>query len=217
MWYSAHAAICGVMASALGWGNWSFLGTPSISDRHCNLVVSLCRDPESLGPNNRELTPPVRSPADTPAAELDGECAQYRHIRIIKTPRGSAPEWVREAWVGLDTAVRRLSAGRSEMIPRRFGVTSSWRKRFFPWTAPRFQLADFFPVSASKSIEVLQKTEPDAAWWWTENTPHLLHPTARLMFRRDEAPAGTLTAPFVQSRRRRLTPVPISAVGRMTA
>ena len=185
MWYLAHAAICGVMAKRLGWGNWSFLGLPVFLTVTAIWLYLWRRDPESLGPNNRELTPPVRSPADTPAAELDGECAQYRHIRIIKTPRGAAPEWVREAWVGLTLPLGDYPPGDPKLL-HRFGVTSSWRKRFFPWTAPRFQLADFFPVSASKSIEVLQKTEPDAAWWWTENTPHLLHPTARLMFRRDE-------------------------------
>ena len=96
-----------------------------------------------------------------------------------------APEWVREAWVGLVLPLGDHPAGDPRLL-RRFGVTSFWRKRLFPWTAARYEPADFFPVFANKAIAVLQKTQPDAAWWWTENTPHLLHPTARLIFRRDE-------------------------------
>ena len=117
--------------------------------------------------------------------ELDGDGARDRKIRIIKTPRGAAPEWVREAWVGLVLPLGDHPAGDPRLL-RRFGVTSFWRKRLFPWTAARYEPADFFPVFANKAIAVLQKTQPDAAWWWTENTPHLLHPTARLIFRRDE-------------------------------
>jgi hypothetical protein len=184
-WLLGAAAMCGVFVKRLGWGKWSFLGLPAF------LILSAIwlrvgRRLERLRPNNREeLSPPVNSPADTPAAELDGDGAQDRQIRIIKTPRGAAPEWVREAWVGLRLPLGDYPPGDPRLL-RRFGVTSYWRKRFFPWTAARFQPADFFPVHANKAIAVLQKTQPDAAGWWTENTPHLLHPTARLIFRRDE-------------------------------
>jgi hypothetical protein len=173
-WLLGAAAMCGVFVKRLGWGKWSFLGLPAF------LILSaiwlrLCR----------RLERPVTLPQTPQPSELDGDGAQDRQIRIIKTPRGAAPEWVREAWVGLRLPLGDYPPGDPRLL-RRFGVTSYWRKRFFPWTAARFQPADFFPVHANKAIAVLQKTQPDAAWWWTENTPHLLHPTARLMFRRDE-------------------------------
>ena len=173
-WLLGAATMCGLFVKRLGWGQWSFLGLPAF------LIVSAIW--LRLW---RRLERPVTLPQTPQPSELDGDGAQDRQIRIIKTPRGAAPEWVREAWVGLILPLGDHPPGDPRLL-RRFGVTSYWRKRFFPWTAPRVQPADFFPVDANKAIEVLQKTQPDAAWWWTENAPHVFRPTTRLIFRRDE-------------------------------
>lgn len=105
-------------------------------------------------------------------------------VRIVATPAGEAPEWVRKAWVGLDLPCK---SAKSAMFVT-LGVTAP---------APTFwaklgmslgfggERQKGFAVPAIAAVEALAAVNPEAAAWWRENTPQLLRPGQALLF--DEA------------------------------
>ncbi|MEI8337934.1 MAG: hypothetical protein WCF92_02175 [bacterium] len=77
-------------------------------------------------------------------------------IKIISTPPGQAPEWVREKWIGVEIPVpmQALEPG------LQMGV-----KGGKPENSGGYQ------VNTSEAIEALRKKSPEAAEWWEENVP----------------------------------------------
>lgn len=67
-------------------------------------------------------------------------------IKIINTPRGEEPEWVRNALVGLRLPVEEQSTSGTEN-------------------------ADDFPVSGESVIRILTPKNPEAADWWKKHVP----------------------------------------------
>lgn len=73
-------------------------------------------------------------------------------VMIIKVPQGEAPEWVRQAWVGLVLPCTGTTLSSS-------GVLSG-------------QLVDHgegFRVPQQEACEILTKASPVAAKWWKDN------------------------------------------------
>ena len=109
-----------------------------------------------------------------------------KKIRIIATPPGQAPEWVREKWVGLELPlaerfqgrVRTLTSGVLEGPPTFLGFLS----RLF---RGRVSLNQGFAVESAAAIAILETKSPDAANWWRENTPALLAAKRCLLFQKD--------------------------------
>jgi hypothetical protein len=100
------------------------------------------------------------------------------NIRIISVPPGEAPDWVREAWVGV---VLPLPAGRLG--------TRSTRPVAGVLTGPRHFVArllnllggtcrheDVYVVGVCDAVEALAATRPEAAMWWRDNLPELVRP-----------------------------------------
>src|SRR3989338_7326552 len=77
-------------------------------------------------------------------------------IRIIRTPWGDAPDWVREAWIGLDLPV----AVDIPENPRMATVQTN-----SPLPQPRVATAS---VYFDQAIAALEPGHPDAANWWRE-------------------------------------------------
>lgn len=108
-------------------------------------------------------------------------------IRIIATPPGQAPLWVREMWVGLELPlakrypqqrVRSLSSGVLDGPPTFLGFLG----RLF---RGRVSVTKGFAVDSAVAIAVLETKHPDAASWWKTNTPRLLEANRCLMFQND--------------------------------
>lgn len=103
-------------------------------------------------------------------------------IRIIATPPGEAPDWVREKWVGLKLP---LAMGKGAMRVRGVGVLTAPRS-FFAYLAAVFrgqtQMIKGYIVHTDAAIHVLEAASPDAAKWWRENTPRLLGPNGLFVF-----------------------------------
>jgi hypothetical protein len=106
-------------------------------------------------------------------------------IRIVTRPRGEAPEWVRDAWIGL--AIPTEQHGPVEW--KSFGVLSGprsvWLERLRLWLG-WVERGQGYIVSAPLAINLLAAQSPAAAAWWREHCPHLLAPQASLAFRADE-------------------------------
>ena len=104
-------------------------------------------------------------------------------IRIVKRPRGEAPEDVRDAWIGLVLPVlprySRLVEGRG------LGVLSaprSWLARRLKTLFGRGPRTRGYVVDSTAAVELLGNVNPLAAAWWRTNTPYLLEPRRYLIF-----------------------------------
>lgn len=101
-------------------------------------------------------------------------------IVIVRRPRGEAPEWVRDAWIGLSLPL--VVSDRRTV--RGFGVLTGPRRVLQIWAILRRRTVevDGFVVNARVAVECLDEHRPDAAAWWRTHAPHLLRNGAGLVF-----------------------------------
>jgi hypothetical protein len=118
------------------------------------------------------------------------------NIRIVKCPGGQAPADVRQAWVGLSLPVLSLPPG---AIPwREMGILSGSRSLLGLWLKGRIQSIKLiksptspgprmpgYRVDPAVAVNLLEKTNPEAAAWWRTNASHLFRPGICFLF--DEA------------------------------
>jgi hypothetical protein len=109
------------------------------------------------------------------------------NIRIIKTPAGEAPLWVREKWVGLELPLSQRLA--MNFFGLGIGVLTGPQTIFGmligAFTGKLFFIRGY-KISVLDAIEVLEKASPEAAAWWKLNTPHLAKPRKHFLFRKEE-------------------------------
>ena len=91
-------------------------------------------------------------------------------IKILGTPSGGAPKWVREAWIGL-------------ILPIDPHLPQSHMARDVLTKTPR-QIRGY-NVDAVLAVEILSLRHPEAALWWRENTT-LIQPGNHLVFSADD-------------------------------
>ncbi len=70
-------------------------------------------------------------------------------IRIVSTPPGQAPEWVRKEWIGVEIP-----------LPEQNRAASRWE-----FAVAKQRMRGGHQVDTSKAIEALQKKSPRAAKW----------------------------------------------------
>lgn len=103
------------------------------------------------------------------------------YIIIVRRPIGEAPEWVRDAWIGMTLPL--LVQQRREW--RGIGVLSG-PSRVLPqlWAmiTGRSFTVDGFVVGARDAIERLEQHNPDAAQWWRTHAPHMMRRRASFIF-----------------------------------
>jgi hypothetical protein len=96
------------------------------------------------------------------------------YIRIARIPSGEAPSWVREKWVGLELPLANHDQGPRDAYTS--GVLSGPRNRLIAaWWGllGRLQQKSGYAVDAQEALAILEKSAPDAAFWWRENVPRL--------------------------------------------
>ena len=82
--------------------------------------------------------------------------AQERTVTIMATPIGEAPEWVREAWIGVTLPYRSMGICDT-------GILSGRR-------VPAFMS---YLVDWDAAMGALARHSPEAVEWWRANTPWL--------------------------------------------
>jgi hypothetical protein len=82
-------------------------------------------------------------------------------VRIVSTPDGEAPLWVREAWVGLELPV--ANGQRGPCRQPAFGALSNDREGFLTG----------FAVDGRRAVQLLAARSPEAADWWWRNAGHV--------------------------------------------
>jgi hypothetical protein len=102
-------------------------------------------------------------------------------VRIVARPIGEAPEWVRDAWIGLQIPL--LCSGQRTF--RSVGVLSdsdSFLRRLVGWLAGRPAIVSGYVVNARTAVDLLEAHAPQAAAWWRANTSHLLDGSRNFLF-----------------------------------
>jgi hypothetical protein len=103
-------------------------------------------------------------------------------VRIIAIPPGEAPLWVREKWVGLELPLLCWPSARKFVA---FGAVSgprTWFAQIWALLRGRSQRIYGFAVDASRAVEILDRSSPEAAAWWRENVAELILPSRGLVF-----------------------------------
>ena len=105
-------------------------------------------------------------------------------ITIVRRPIGEAPDWVRDAWIGLSMP---LAAKRQRMW-RTLGVMSGPSNalaQVFALVRGKSIKIDGFAVLAKVAVARLESDQPQAAQWWRENAPDLLKGSRCFVFDAD--------------------------------
>jgi len=105
---------------------------------------------------------------------------EYR-IRIVRRPEGEAPEWVRDAWIGVELPV---------LVPEPvstfgFGVLTGPKNIVLEWVLcviGRAKPIAGYVVAADTAVACLMEHSPTAAEWWRTEVPYLVRPGARFVF-----------------------------------
>jgi hypothetical protein len=105
-------------------------------------------------------------------------------VKIVGRPSGEAPEWVRDAWIGLrlPLALRRKRKwiGHGVLTGPRGLIPQLWafiRGRTIRTTG--------YAVNAKIAVDRLAETSPAAASWWRENVPMVLDGRRYFVFDED--------------------------------
>lgn len=104
-----------------------------------------------------------------------------RKVRIIQAPIGEAPEWVREAWVGLELPL----VERHEITAETGGVLTGPTSLIGYWWARlrgKLHSTTGYTVRSARAIELLERTRPDAANWWRTHAPRFCDPNEGFIF-----------------------------------
>ena len=103
------------------------------------------------------------------------------YIEIVRRPAGEAPEWVRDAWIGLSLPL--AMAGRQNL--RAASVLEN-SQGFFGWLllmlSGRTERLEGYVVIAKDAVDILDAHDNRAACWWRENTPQLLDGRQTFLF-----------------------------------
>ena len=107
------------------------------------------------------------------------------NIRIVKRPRGEAPEDVRDAWIGL--APGRAAPDRPSRRKRLRGPLDSEKlagqaaQQIVRPRSPHARVRGQY----DGCVDLLHGVSPAAAEWWRTNLPHLFKPGLNLFFDED--------------------------------
>ena len=92
-------------------------------------------------------------------------------VRIVSRPRGDAPEWVRDAWIGVDVP---LSPDHQNEGPQLYTGSGVYQD------PGKYQL-DSYRVLSMEAIDALAQKDSRAANWWKQNT-HFYDPRGSFLF-----------------------------------
>jgi hypothetical protein len=107
-------------------------------------------------------------------------------IKVIATPDGEAPLWVRQKWIGVELPL--AQSGSAPITVLGSGVLSGPRNllaRFAHLFMGRYHRQRGYKVSVQAAVEALARVSPEAANWWMENTPHLQRPGRFFLFQHE--------------------------------
>jgi hypothetical protein len=102
-------------------------------------------------------------------------------IRIVGVPPGEAPLWVREKWLGLELPLAGFPSPAEYFT---LGLSGPRTRLGQLWAVVRGRASRVsgYPVEGSRAVEVLEKSNPEAAAWWREHASQFIIPNRYLVF-----------------------------------
>ncbi len=107
--------------------------------------------------------------------------APFGCIRIIQRPEGEAPEWVRDAWIGLELPVQTPEPVSTPTWGALTGPRSRWSYRLGRLLG-RFPNKTGYVVDAAQAVRLLERRNPTAAIWWRTKAGIRLQPAQAFLF-----------------------------------
>jgi len=102
-------------------------------------------------------------------------------VKIVRAPAGEAPEWVREAWVGLVLPLKETGLKTMPSIGVLSGPKSALGWLWASLTGAPITVTGYLTRGA-EAIAVLERYRPEAAAWWREHAPKFLRDEAEFLF-----------------------------------
>jgi hypothetical protein len=98
-------------------------------------------------------------------------------VKIRARPEGSAPEHIRDAWVGLVFDVLPKYQGRLHYHHGGFELAphGMLRRLYATFFGPRVDFKGY-AVDAFEAVSALEANSPEAAAWWRTNEPRVFAP-----------------------------------------
>jgi len=117
------------------------------------------------------------------------------NIKIVRRPIGEAPEWVRDAWIGLSLplAVKREHSWRGVGV---LSGPSRWLPQLWALATGKTEKFEGYLVNAQAAVDLLAEVNPGAAAWWRKQTPELLNGKRCFVF---DASAGEREPMFTEA------------------
>lgn len=103
-------------------------------------------------------------------------------IRIVRRPEGEAPEWVRDAWIGLELPLLAPNPMTCRIVG---GVLTMPKTRFGYWLAMlagRSRLFTGYLVDANRAVQRVEARNPTAAIWWRAHAGASVQPGQGFIF-----------------------------------
>ena len=107
--------------------------------------------------------------------------ASVPSVKIVRAPSGEAPQWVREAWVGLVLPLKESGLKTLPSIGVLSGPKSSLGWLWASLTGESITCTGYLTPAAA-AIEILERARPEAAAWWRDNAPKFLREEAEFLF-----------------------------------
>jgi hypothetical protein len=92
-------------------------------------------------------------------------------VRVIDVPPGEAPDWVRQAWIGVELPTRHKEPRAVPVYEIRSGESAG------EWVG--------YAVDGRAAVRAVAAVSPEAADWWRANLPAVTTPGYQLVFPAD--------------------------------
>lgn len=102
-------------------------------------------------------------------------------IEIVKAPSGDTPQWVRDAWVGLQLPALEDRPVSMPTVSAQTGPKSLFGQ-LWHLRRGKTERRYGFVVNAKTAIGLLALSNEEAARWWIDTKPLALNPAQVLMF-----------------------------------
>lgn len=102
-------------------------------------------------------------------------------VRIIRRPEGEAPEWVRDAWIGLDLPI----LDQEPVSTAGYGVMTGPKNLVVDWLwclTGRSKAVAGYRIRADVAVDLLEQASPEAGRWWRENAAYSVRRGALFVF-----------------------------------
>lgn len=106
------------------------------------------------------------------------------HIKIVRRPIGEAPDWVRDAWIGLSLPLADDQKHRWWGLGVLSGPNNAFLQLWALVLGKGIRLTGF-SVNAKAAVDLLEDGHPTAAGWWRQHTPDLVGGNRNFVFDAD--------------------------------